>query len=127
MRDNDTGKTTMRACIRLLGRFLTEQADAGLIAFNPVSRLDRHTRRLFRPDHDPRETPFLRTKDEIRALYLSFPEEGIRTIFAVGVLAGLRTGELLALRIEDVSLPGRRILVQRSFEKRTKDEDTQID
>jgi hypothetical protein len=69
MRDNNAGKTTMRACVRLLGRFLTEQADAGLIAFNPVSRLDRHTRRLFRPDHDPRETPFLRTKDEIRTLY----------------------------------------------------------
>ena len=126
MREKSAGKTTMRACIRLLGRFLTEQTDAGLIAFNPVSRLDRHTRRLFKPDHDPRETPFLRTKEDIRRVYLSFHEEAIRTIFAVGVLAGLRTGELLALRLEDVSLTGRRILVQRSFEKRTKDEEPRI-
>jgi integrase len=126
MRDKGAGKTTMRACVRLLGRFLTEQTDAGLIGSNPVSRLDRHTRRLFKPDHDPRETPFLRTKDDIRRVFLGFRDEAMRTIFAVGVLAGLRTGELLALRIEDINLPSRRILVQRSFDKRTKDEEPRI-
>jgi integrase len=126
LRSKGTGKTTMRACIRLLGRFLAELVEEGSLASNPISRLDRHTRRQFKPDHDPRKTPFLRSKEAIRKVYLQLPDEEIRTLFAVGAFAGLRTGEILGLKLEDVDLARRRILVQRSYDTITKDEEPRI-
>jgi hypothetical protein len=47
-------------------------------------------------------------------------------MFAVGVFAGLRTGEILGLRVEDVDLVHRRIHIQRSFDAPTKDDEPRI-
>jgi integrase len=116
------GVTTLHHCIRLLGRFLNELVLDGKLPTNPVARLDRATRRLFKSTHDPRKTPFIRKKEDIAALYCELSAE-VRVMFALGVFAGLRTGEILGLRIEDTDLPRRCILVQRSYGGITKDED----
>jgi integrase len=116
------GVTTLHHCVRLLGRFLNELVLDGKLPTNPVARLDRATRRLFRSTHDPRKTPFIRKKEDIAAIYGELSAE-VRMMFAIGVLAGLRTGEILGLCVEDIDVPRRCILVQRSYGGITKDED----
>jgi integrase len=116
------GVTTLHHCIKLLGRFLNELVLDGRLPTNPVARLDRATRRLFKSTQDPRKTPYIRNKADIAALYGQLSAE-IRAMFALGVFAGLRTGEILGLRVEDIDLPRRCILVQRSYGGITKDEE----
>lgn len=116
------GPTTIQHCVRLLGRFLNELVLEGKLPSNPVFCLDRATRRLFRPTHDPRKTPFIRKKEDIAALYRAL-EGDVQVMFAVGVFAGLRTGEILGLRIENVDLEHRRIQVERSYNTPTKDDE----
>ena len=103
---------TVERCLALLSRFFNEQIERDMPLRNPVAALDRATRRRVRSTHDPRKTPFLRTKEEIRQLYLALPEH-FRPVFAVGVFGGLRKNEILGLRWSDIDLRRRRILVQR--------------
>jgi len=62
----------------------------------PRRRPARSTRRLYRSTYDTRSTPFLQTIADVRRAFLALPEP-IATMFAVGVFAGLRTGEVLGL------------------------------
>jgi len=121
-RTKRVGPTTVQHCVRLLGRFLNELVMEGKLPANPVFRLDRATRRLFRPTHDPRKTPYLRRKEDIAAIYRALRAD-VQVMFAIGVFAGLRTGEILGLRVEDIDLKRRRIHVQRSFDSPTKDDE----
>lgn len=115
---------SIRNCLNAISRMFNDwnqdHADDGMDLKNPVARLDRATRRAIGPKWDPRKTPYLKTRDDIRRVYLALPELARdapwRAMFAVGVLAGLRTGEVRALRWSDVDLRHRRIHVQRSAE-----------
>lgn len=98
--------------VRLLSTFYTDLVERKLAKVNPVAALPRSTRRLYRPKHDPKDTPFLQTLDDVRRVYLALPER-VGVAFAVGALAGLRTGEVIALEWGDVDLAARRIHVQR--------------
>lgn len=51
--------------------------------------------------------------DEVVAIAKSLPE-GPRAVFATGVFFGLRIGEVLGLRVEDVDLERRILKVERS-------------
>jgi integrase len=111
--------STIEKTLAVLSRFYNDQIEDGLAHLqNPVAGLDRATRRLARSTHDPKKVPFLRTKGEIRSVYLHLPvadsaTRPYRVCFAVGVFAGLRTGEVLALDWQrDVDLGRRRIHVQ---------------
>ncbi len=117
------GNFEPRQCLRLMSRFFNELVSAGTLARNPVGQMDRSDWSKVRPKHDPRQTPYLKTKEDIRRLFQSFRTEDVRLMFLVGATAGLRTGEVVALRIEDVDLVGRRMLVQRSYGDTTKDKD----
>jgi len=103
---------TVERIIALLSRFFNDMAERDLPVQNPVAALDRATRRRVRSTHDPRDTPFLRTKEEIRAVYLALPVH-VRPVFAVGVFAGLRKNEILGLRWEDIDLERRMINLRR--------------
>jgi integrase len=98
--------------VRLLSTVYSDLVERGLAPANPVRTLPRSTRRLYRPSSDPRKTPFLEGMDDVRRLFLALPEP-INVAFAVGALAGLRTGEVLGLDWQDVDLSGRRIQVRR--------------
>ncbi len=74
--------------------------------------LPKSLRRLFRSEHDPRLTPYLRSVADVRALAAKLPEWA-RAAYALGSLAGLRTGEILALDWDAVQLEVPRVEVRR--------------
>jgi len=103
-------------CVRLLSTFYSDMIErpreTGVTA-NPVRSLPRSTRRLFRPTHDPRDTAYVKTLEDVTRLHAALPEP-VATAFAVGVFAGLRTGEVLGLSWED--LGGRSMRVRRQVQ-----------
>lgn len=106
---------TVGHCVRLLSTFFSDLCErpreTGAIR-NPVRTVPRSTRRLYRARHDPRRTPFLEKLTDVRRVFLALPEErGLRVAFAVGALAGLRTGEVLAISWESIDLDARRMSV----------------
>ena len=66
------------------------------VTLNPVHSLPRSTRRLVRPRHDPKDTPFLEKLSDVRRVFQAL-EKPFNVAFAVGSFGGLRTGEVLAL------------------------------
>ncbi|MBI5486605.1 MAG: site-specific integrase [Deltaproteobacteria bacterium] len=121
---------TIVRCLRLLSRFYSSLMEDGMELTNPVARLNRATRRAIGPMHDPRRTSFLKTKQDIRAVYLALPalapNKPVRAMFAVGAFAGLRTDEILGLPKENVDLERRTIMVDRSARGPLKDNESRI-
>lgn len=107
--------TTVGHCVRLLSTFFTDLVEQGYASENPVRDLPRATKRLIRSAHDPKDTPFLKTKEDIRGVFLALAEP-YSVMFAVGVMAGLRTGEVIALSWSDVDLAARRIHVRQQVQ-----------
>ena len=103
----------------------SDLVEQGYAPHNPVRLLPRASRRLIRPAHDPRTTPFLERKDDVRRVYLALAEP-INIAFALGAFAGLRTGEALGLRWEHVDLGARRIHVRESVAGPLKDDESRV-
>lgn len=85
----------------------------------------KNTGKLLKPTHDPKKTPFLKTKEDIgqlfSALYADRPVLGVA--YALTALCGLRPGEARALRWSDVDLEKQLLYVRESVEGPTKDKD----
>jgi len=111
LQDTLSGATIQRV-LMVLSRLYNDLRERDVAVVNPVASLGKATRRRARSTHDPHLTPFLRTKSEIRRVYLELPDH-VRPLFAVGSLAGLRNAEILALQWRDVDLDRRRITVER--------------
>ncbi len=120
---------TVGHCVRLLSTFCADLVERGLVTTNPVATVPRSTRRLMRSNADPRTVPFLERADDIRRVFLAMPEP-YRVAFAVGALAGLRTGEVLGLAWEHIDLATRRIHVRQQVQDGElgplKDDDSRI-
>ena len=65
------------------------------------------------PRMEKRRHTRLLTLEEIARLSKEF-KEPVRTIFILGLLTGLRIGEILALSVEDVDIPGGAVSVRRN-------------
>jgi integrase len=115
----------VRLLVLQVSGFFSGLVEQGHAPHNPVRLLPRATRRLLRPAHDPRTTPFLERKDDLRGVYLALSEP-INVAFALGVFAGLRTGEVLGLKWEHVDLKTRRIHVRESVAGPLKDDDSRM-
>jgi len=87
---------TIRGVLTALGRVLASATRSGLIAANPVRQLDRGER----PRVERRDVPSL-DREAVGRLIVKTPPK-YRTLVAVTVLLGLRQGEALALRWQDV-------------------------
>jgi integrase len=103
--------TTVGHLVREMSTFYADVVEKGLALSNPVAGLPRATRRLYRNAKDPRTTPFLEKLEDVRHVFLALPRP-YRVAFAVGALAGLRTGEVLGLDWRDVDLANHRIYVR---------------
>lgn len=117
--------TTVRLLILEVSGLFSDLVEQGMAAHNPVRLLPRSTRRLIRPAHDPRTTPFVEKLDDVRRIFLALPEP-INIAYAIGALAGLRTGEILGLKWGHVDLSARRIHVRESADGPLKDDDSRV-
>jgi len=116
---------TVRILVALLSALFTDLVEEGKALANPARALPRATRRLVKPTHDPRTTPFIEKLDDVRRIYLDLPEP-LSVAYAIGAFAGLRTGEVLGLKWEHVDLPARRIHVRKSISGPLKDKDSRV-
>jgi integrase len=89
---------TIRGTIAVLGRVLSSAARRGLINANPVRRLEHRER----PRVVRREFPSL-DREALGRLIAATPKR-YRTLVAVSVLTGIRQGEALGLRWQDVDV-----------------------
>ena len=123
--------STVRLCIAEVSSLFADLVEQGYARQNPVKTLPRSTRRLIRPAHDPRTTPFVERLEDIRRIFLAL-DHPVNIAFAVGALAGLRTGEVLALAWVHVDLVGGKIHVRHStdgdggIEGRLKDDESRV-
>jgi integrase len=116
---------TIRIFVAILSALFTDLVERGIAASNPTRNLPRSTMRLMRPTHDPRTTPFIERLSDVRRIYLTLPEP-FHVAYAIGARAGLRTGEVFALRWEHVDLERRRIHVRESVKGPLKDKDSRV-
>ena len=89
---------TIRRVLVVLGRVLGRAARTGIINANPASRLEREER----PKAERRDFPNL-DRSAIGTLIAKKPKR-YRALIAVSVLTGLRQGEALGLRWQDVDV-----------------------
>ena len=113
---------TMRVALAVLSSLYEDLLERKLAARNPARHLPKSILRMVRPDHDPETTPFLERIEDVRRVFLAL-EEPLNVAFAIGALAGMRTGEVFALRWASVDLKARRILVRESVKGPVKDRD----
>jgi integrase len=114
---------TVRLLMRLVSTLYTDLIDDGKASKNPARMLPKKTRALFRPTYDPKKTPFLEGKKDIIKVFKALPEP-TNVAFAISALAGLRPGEVRALKWSNVDLAHRRIYVRESVNGPTKDKDS---
>ena len=100
-----SGATAQRV-LHLLSAFYTWMIAHGHTATNPVRELPKKLdpkalKKRLASMHRPDKTPFLKTKQEVAKLFKALPEP-VNVAYALSALAGLRPGEALALRWEDV-------------------------
>ncbi len=107
--------STVGHCVRLLSIIYTDlierTGETGVKA-NPVRSLTRATRRLYKPTHDPKNTPFIEKLADIARVQAAL-NDTTGVMFAVGAYAGLRPGEVKGLHWTDVDIEKRRIKVWR--------------
>jgi len=90
----------------LLSKVFNVAISWGWLSSNPANRLEL-------PPMERRRESRVLSPEEIQKLYhhLSDPT---RTVFLLGILTGLRIGEILGLRVEDLDLAHRSLHVQRN-------------
>jgi integrase len=118
----DSGRTLSQQTIKHIRRILRdgfEQARIeGKVAINPVTGV--RIPRMDRVVEDEDSWSWL-TLEEIDQLFRVLPTPRLRALFAVAIYAGLRDGELLGLRWQDVELSGKpHLKVRRSYDGPTK-------
>ena len=97
---------TIRGALTPLSGILIHAARRGLIATNPVSRLERRERLSI-----ARREMRILDRDEIAALLAAAPER-YRTLIALSIATGLRQGEALGLRWQDIDFANRVLRVR---------------
>lgn len=121
-RDGKLAPGTLRVCVAVLSQLFEDLLERGVADRNPARHLPQSILRLLRSDHDPTTTPFVEKLEDVRRIFLHL-DRPLNVAYAIGALAGLRTGEVFALRWSSVDLEARRMLVSESVKGGTKDKD----
>jgi integrase len=87
---------TVKNLVALVSTFYTYLVDSKIVDFNPAKTLPTSTKRRLKSDHDPSTTPFVRDMKTVFAIIATLPDP-VSVAYAIGALAGLRTGEILGL------------------------------
>jgi integrase len=120
LRRKGLSKATVGLCVRLLSSFYGELVEEGQATGNPCRLLSKKTRaQELRSDHDRKTVPFVRDAADIPKIYqwLRPRYRALADAYAIGALAGLRTGEVRALNWDHVDMERRMIHVQQKVER----------
>lgn len=120
LRRKGLAKSTVGLCVRLLSNLYGELVEEGQAENNPCRLLSKKTRaQELRSDHDRQTVPFVRSPADITRIYqwLRGRYRTLADAYAIGALAGLRTGEVRALRWDHVDMARRMIHVQQKVER----------
>lgn len=115
-------KGSVGLCVRLLSSLFGDLVEEGHAKLNPVKMLSRKThQRDLRSGYDSKLTPFVRDAFDIGRIYrgLAAVNASLGVAYAVGALAGPRTNELRAIRVEDVDLVTRTITIRGQIRRST--------
>jgi integrase len=88
---------------------------------NPIRSLSKKTRRTFlKSKHDPKKVPFVREAKDIQRIYSWLYERApsVAVGYAIGAMAGLRTGEVRALSWAKVDLEARTLTIDVQVQRR---------
>jgi integrase len=102
---------TIRGVLTVLGRVLGSAERRGLLAVNPVRKLERGER----PSVERREFPSL-DREAIGRLIGATPER-YRVLVAASMLTGIRQGEALGLQWQDVDVKAGVLRVRRQLDR----------
>jgi len=116
---------TVRILLALASSFIEDGIERGYAQVNPFRGLPRSVLKKVRSTHDPKTVPFIEKLDDVLRLYAALPEP-FGVAYAIGALAGLRTGEVFALKWEHVHLDTQRIHVRESVKGPLKDRDSRM-
>jgi integrase len=105
---------TCKLVVALLSSLFSDIVEDGHAPSNPCKALSKATRARLQSNHDPKNTPYLHEMKDVVRVYqaLKAKSESIGTAYAIGALAGLRTGEVRALEWSQVDLASSQIHVQ---------------
>jgi integrase len=105
--------TAMNA-MRTLSTFYTDLIEEGRAVMNPVRLLPRKTRKKYLK-RLAKDEPFMEELMQVATIiqHLSGVRRDVATAYAIGALAGLRTGEVIGLEWDDVDLARMVIHVRR--------------
>lgn len=120
---------TIRIFVSILSRLYARLVAKKLATTNPCKGDSiEDLRPLMRSTHDPDTVPFIEKLDDVRRIYLDLRErhEALGVAYAIGAFAGLRPGELFALRWSSVDLQARRIHVEESVKGPLKDKKSRV-
>jgi integrase len=127
--DAGLNSATCKRITSLLSTFYTDLCERKLAQVNPAKGLPKATRELLKSSHDPKTTPFVEKLADVERIYRALPEP-VNLAYAIGSMAGLRTGEILALQWSSVDLERRRIVVSEQVQDgvvmRPKDKDSRV-
>lgn len=109
---------TVTNIVRLVSTLYTDLIDQKIATQNPAKSLPKALKKRLKSDHDPKTTPFIRHLSTVFAIIRILPEP-FNVAYAIGALAGLRTGEILGLDWEsiDLSPTQRKIVVRQQVSK----------
>ncbi len=121
--DRGLARNTVRLAVSTLRAVINAAIEDGLVASNPAQKLGR----LVKAEEPPHQ-PSALTSEETERFLRSVKEHRPRhyALFLTALRAGLRAGELLALRWGDTQFgesdgdPNRYILVQRNYDRRSR-------
>jgi integrase len=110
---NKLAPATVMNAVRLLSTFYSDLIEEGYAEVNPVRMLPKKTRHLFRPART--DEPFVERLEDVTRLIAKLQEidPQVAVAYAVGALAGLRTGEIIGLDWRDIDLERHIIHVRR--------------
>ncbi len=113
--DPSTVKHLINLVSSLFEDLITRPTETG-VSTNPIRLLSKETKKLLRPTHHPETTPFIQTKEDVLRLYNAL-QPPYSVMFAVGSWAGLRPGEIKALRVGDLDFTNGLLTVARQIVK----------
>ena len=125
-----SGTTIKKGC-RVMSSMFSDAIEEGLIEFNAWKGLGKKTRAMFKSDYDVKNAPWLKNPADIGRMFSMLPEP-VNYFFAIGVMAGLRPGEIRGLEWIHIIWARKRISVVQQVSEREhriktcKDDDSRV-